>query len=171
PRATPPAPPAPPTPEVTTPATEEKAATPAAGAGATEAKKKPEPVKIVFEGIRDRLTLLPLGLNAEEPVISPDGKTLLFGARVANQVALYTYSLDELSKEPPVARQLTSTPGRKGDYAFTPDGKEVFYLENGSVKSITVETRTPKSIAVSARMEVDFDAEKKVVFDEAWETL
>ena len=29
-------------------------------------------MKIVFEGIRDRLTLLPLGLNAEEPVISAE---------------------------------------------------------------------------------------------------
>ncbi len=148
--------------------TEEKPATPPV---ATEAKKKPEPVKIVFEGIRDRLTLLPLGLNAEEPVISPDGKTLLFAARAANQPSLYTYSLDELSKEPPIARQLTSTPGRKSNYVFAPDNKEVFYLENGSVKSIVVETRTPKAITVTAPMQIDFDAEKKVVFEEAWGTL
>jgi tricorn protease len=150
------------------PATEEKPATPPAAA---EAKKKPEPVKIVFEGIRDRLTLLPLGLNVEEPVISPDGKTLLFGARTANQQSLYTYNLDELAKEPPVARQLTSTPGRKSDYMFMPDNKEVFYLENGGVRSIVIETRTPKTIAVTAPMQIDFDAEKKVVFEEAWETL
>ena len=154
-------------PAVTQPA-EEKPATPVE---ATENRKKPEPVKIVFEGIRDRLTLLPLGLNAEEPVISPDGKTLLFAANSANQQSLYTWNLDELAKEPPVARQLTSTPGRKSDYAFTADGKEVFYLENGMVKSIALESRTPKSIAVSAVMQVDFDAEKKVVFEEAWETL
>ncbi len=142
-----------------------------AGRDAPNAKKKPEPVKIVFEGIRDRLTFLPLGLNADEPVISPDGKTLLFAARSANQQSLYTYSLDELPKEPPVARQLTSTPGRKSDYAFAPDGKEVFYLENGTVKSIVVESRTPKTIAVNAAMQIDFDEEKKVVFEEAWETL
>jgi Tol biopolymer transport system component len=151
-----------------TPETEEKPATPAA-----EVKKKPEPapVKIVFEGIRDRLTLLPLGLDADEPVISPDGKTLLFAARTANQQSLYTYNLDELAKEPPVARQLTSTPGRKSDYVFAPDNKEVFYLENGTVKTIVVETRTPKTVAMTASMEIDFDAEKKVVFEEAWETL
>jgi tricorn protease len=164
---TPATPGTPTTPTVTPPA-EEKSATPPAAA---DAKKKPEPVKIVFEGIRNRLTLLPLGLNAEEPVISPDGKILLFAARAANQQSLYTYGLDELAKEPPVARQLTSTPGRKSDYVFTPDNKEVFYLENGSVKSIAVETRTPKTIAVSAPMQIDFDAEKKVVFEEAWETL
>jgi tricorn protease len=168
---TPSSPTAPTTPDVTTPVTEEKAATPAAGAGATEAKKKPEPVKIVFEGIRDRLTLLPLGLNAEEPVISADGKMLLFGARSANQLGLYTYSLEELPKEPPVVRQLTSTAGRKTDYAFSPDAKDVFYLENGAVKSITVESRTVKAIAVTAPMQIDFDVEKKVVFEEAWETL
>jgi len=148
--------------------TEEKPATPPA---ALDAKKKPEPVKIVFEGIRDRLTLLPIGLNAEEPVISNDGKNLLFAARSANQQSLYTYSLEELPKEPPVARQLTSTPGRKSNYIFAPDGKDVFYLENGTVKTILVESRTPKTIAVSAPMQIDFDVEKKVVFEEAWETL
>jgi tricorn protease len=168
PSKTPGTPTTPATPAVAPPApTEEKPATPPAA----EAKKKPEPVKIVFEGIRDRLTLLPLGLNVEEPVISPDGKTLLFGARTANQQSLYTYSLDELSKEPPVARQLTQTPGRKSDYFFSPDNKDVFFLENGSVKSIVIESRTPKTIAVTAPMQIDFDVEKKVVFEEAWETL
>jgi tricorn protease len=152
-----------------TPQTEEKPATPVAGADAK--KPEPAPVKIVFEGIHDRLTLLPLGLNAEEPVISPDGKTLLFAARTANQQSLYTYNLDELAKEPVVVRQLTSTPGRKSDYAFTADSKEVFYLENGMVKSITIESRTPKSIAVNAPLQIDFDKEKEVVFEEAWATL
>jgi tricorn protease len=169
PSKTPGTPSAPSSPPVTPEPTEEKPA--AKTAGAAEDKKKPEPVKIVFEGIRDRLTLLPLGLNAEEAVISSDGKTLLFAARSANQLELYTYSLDELSKEPPVARQLTSTPGRKSDYAFSPDAKEVYFLENGSVKSIALESRTPKTIAVSAPMQIDFDVEKKVVFEEAWETL
>ncbi len=138
---------------------------------ASSPKKKPEPVKIVFEGIHDRLTLLPLGLSSEEPAISPDGKMLLFAARSANQQSLYTYSLDELAKEPPVARQLTSTPGFRSDFAFSPDSKEVVYLENGVVHSIAVESRNAKSIAASAPMDVDFDAEKKVVFEEAWGIL
>jgi tricorn protease len=138
-------------------------------------KKKPEPVKIVFESIRDRLTLLPLGIGVSSPVISPDGKTLLFSAEIADQENLYTYSLDELAKEPATARQLTSTPGGKSDYAFSPDSKEVFYVESGpggsGVRSISIETRTPKPVAISASMDVDFDKEKQVVFDEVWNTL
>jgi Tol biopolymer transport system component/C-terminal processing protease CtpA/Prc len=138
---------------------------------AKEKDKKPEPVKIVFEGIRERLTILPIGLGAESPVISPDGKTLLFTAAAANQQNLYTYSLDELAKEPAIARQLTSTPGRKAAYAFTPDSKEVFYLENDGVRTITLEAKMPKPVAVSARVQVDFEQEKRVVFEEAWNEL
>ncbi|HWZ50417.1 MAG TPA: S41 family peptidase [Granulicella sp.] len=158
------------------PATETKQAeAETATAAKPGAKKKPEPVKIVFDGIRDRLTLMPLGLGVRSPVISPDGKTLLFAAEVAGQENLYTYSLDELAKEPPAARQLTSTRGRKGDYAFSPDSKEVFFLEGtgagSSVQSISLEARTQKPVAVTASMDVDFDQEKEVVFDELWSTL
>ena len=168
------------TPEKTEPAKDEAADTKTADTKDDEKKpadkkKKPEPVKIVFEGIRERLTLLPLGLGANSPVISPDGKTLLFSASVAGQDNLYTYSLDELAKEPATVKQLTSTAGRKGDYAFSPDSKEVFYLEGGpggsGVRSIALESRAPKPVAVSATIEVDFDKEKQVVFDEVWNTL
>ncbi len=136
-----------------------------------DAKKKPEPVKIVFEGIRDRLTILPLGLGAGTPVISPDGKTLVFESESANQLNLYTYPLDELAKEPAVTKQLTTTNGYKSDYVFTSDSKELYYLENGGIRSIALEAKSPKPIAVSAKLQVDFDQEKKVVFEEAWGEL
>ena len=141
--------------------------------------KKPEPTKIIFEGIRDRVTLLPLGLDAESPIISPDGKTLVFSADTAGQSNLYAYSLDELAKEPATARQLTTTPNGKSDYAFTPDSKELFYLEGGGpmggggsgVRTLTLEAHTAKPVAVSAAIDVDFDKEKEVVFHELWDTL
>ncbi len=96
---------------------------------------------------------------------------------------IYTYSLDELSREPASARQLTSTPGFKSDIAWSPDSKTIYYLEGPSptanaggdapsgVRAIPIDTRTPRPIPVSASMEVDFDHEKQVVFDEAWNTL
>ncbi|MBW4026575.1 MAG: peptidase S41 [Acidobacteria bacterium] len=146
------------------------AATPAASP-ATEKNKKPEPVKIDFTHIRERLTLLPLGLDARDPFISPDGKTLVFAARVAGEDNLYSYSLDELSKEPPVAKQLTSTAGGKGLDRFSSDSKEFFYLESGQLHQLTLDSRANKTIAANATMDVDFNEEKKIVFDEAWSEL
>ncbi len=112
-----------------------------AGAGAKTAK--PAPVKVDFDGIRERLTPLPLGLNADGPVIGPDGKTLLVAARAAGQVNLFTYSLDEMAREPPTARQLTSTAGMKRDYAFTPDSKRAAGAALGEEMKKRLEWRRP----------------------------
>ena len=157
-----------------------------AAADASAPKKPVEPTKIVFEGIRERLTLLPLGeLGVSYPVISPDGKTLAFLADVAGQENIYTYSLDELAREPASPRQLTSDPGAKSDLAFTPDSKAVYYLQgsggrgpaagaaeaSSGVRTVSLDTRTPKPIPVTAAIDVDFDQEKTVVFDEAWTVL
>ena len=138
-------------------------------APASPAVKNTKPVQIVFEGIRQRLSLLGLGVDAGSPVVSPDGKTLLFSAvSGVGQPNLYTFSLDELAREPAVPRQLTSTAGAKTGAQFSPDSKEVFYLEAGRITSISVETRISKPLAVTAELDVNFDEEKKEVFRQAW---
>jgi len=139
-----------------------------AAPAATPPKTAPQPVKVTFEGIRDRLSLVNTGLAVEHAEISPDGKTAVLVAEVAGQQNLYSYSLDELAREAPVARQLTSTPGGKSWVQFTPDSKEVFYLERGGISSISLETRQPKPLAVTAEIDVDFSREKTEVFREAW---
>ncbi len=136
-----------------------------------EAEKKPEPVPIRFDGLRDRLTLLPIGLNAEAPVISPDGKTLIFSARAGNQANLYSYSLEENPKEPPVAHQLTSTSSEKNDWEFGPDSKEIFYLDGGQLHRLALDSGASKPIPVTATFDVDFATEKNVAFEEAWHEL
>lgn len=131
----------------------------------------PKPVKIDWDGIRDRVSLIPTGLNSDAAIISPDGKWLLSTAEVAGQQNLYLYSLDELAKEPPVARQLTSTPGSKDNPQFSPDGKEVYYLDEGQIQIVPVDTRQVRGLGVSAEMDVDFAREKMQMFDESWTYL
>lgn len=126
------------------------------------------PVDIVFEDIRRRLSLLPVGVDVNAQRISPDGRSLLLTATSAGQQNLYLYSLDELAREPAVARQLTSTAGTKADAQFTPDGKDVFYLEQGRLHIVPIETRQPSQVSVTAEMDVDFSLEKMEVFRQAW---
>lgn len=130
-----------------------------------------KPVTIVFDNIRQRLTLVPAGLDIGEAFISPDGKTVVMIAGAAGQQNLYSWSLDELSRERPVAKQLTTTAGPKADVSFSPDGKDVFYLDEGRIQAVTLEKREVRSVAVTAELDVDFAKEKMVVFDQAWRLL
>ncbi|GAB3951373.1 S41 family peptidase [Spirosoma harenae] len=153
----------------TPPATTEKATPRDTGASAKPKAAGKEATSIVFEGIRQRLSLLPIGIEVDAQSISKDGKTLLIVASVAGRQNLYTYSLDEGSAERSVARQLTTTPGQKSNAQFTADGKEVYYLEQGRIQSISLERREPRPLSVTAEMDVDFSTEKIQVFRQAWD--
>ena len=143
---------------------------PAASPAAPSADKAGKPVEIVFEGIRERTSLLPLGVDAGDQVISPDGKWVVLIATAAGQSNLWVYPLDELAKEEPVARQLTSTAGEKADPVFSPDSKEVFYLDQGRIHVAPLDGK-PRPLAVAAERETDFDEEKTAVFTQAWTYL
>lgn len=151
--------------------------TPAADGAAKQAapgeaqKKNIKPVEIVWENIRRRLSLLPVGVDANSISISADGKWLLMTASAAGQQNLYLYSLDDLAREPAVARQLTSTPGFKRNAQFSPDGKEVYYLQQGRIEAVSVDSRQSRTLNVTAEMSVDFAREKMETFHQAWNYL
>ncbi len=140
-------------------------------AAPTAAASRARPVEIVYDDIRRRASILPVGLDVSRQEISPDGKWLLFTASAAGQQNLYVYPIDELSKDPAIARQLTSTPGPKRSAHFTPDSKEVYYLDRGRVSNVTLDRREPKGIPVTAELDVDFSREKLEAFHQAWSYL
>ncbi len=160
-----------PAPDSKEPAKTDTPAKPVTDAKPAAPKKKVEPTRIVFDGIRERASYLPLGMDVGDPLISPDGKVLVFRARQAGQTNFYTWNLDELAKEPPVPVQLTSTRKPKGDIAFSPDSKEVWFLEGGAIVSSPIDQPKPKPLAANAELDVDFDVEKTVVFEQAWSVL
>jgi C-terminal processing protease CtpA/Prc len=128
-------------------------------------------VEIAWDDIRLRSTALNTGLDASRALISPDGKTLLLVAGAAGQTNLWTWSLDELSREDPVARQLTTTSGGKGNVQWSNDGTEVWFTEGGRIQALNVASRTVRSVNATAELDVDFAQEKLVVFSQAWTYL
>jgi Tol biopolymer transport system component/C-terminal processing protease CtpA/Prc len=146
------------------------------GGGGGAAATRPadvKPVEIDFTDIRRRVSTLPLGTNYSAQGISPDGKWLLANG----DGNLYVFPLDA-----PAAgrggrgggaagggsRQLTTTGGGKSSAQFTPDSREVFYLEGGRINIVTVESRQSRAVNVTAELDVDFSQEKMEVFRQAW---
>jgi Tol biopolymer transport system component/C-terminal processing protease CtpA/Prc len=137
---------------------------------AEEKRAGSKPVQVVFDDIRRRLSFLPVGLDVTYQSISPDGKWVALVANSANQANIYVYSLDELSREPAVAKQLTSTSGFKHWAQVSPDNKEIFFTENGRIGVVNLEGRS-RSLSVTAEMDVDFSREKMEVFRQGWSYL
>ena len=158
---TPPARPAPAEPKPAAPAD------PPAADPKTAKPDPPKPVDPVFEDIRRRIALLPTGVDVLSHAVSPDGKSVVLIAGAEGQQNLYLYPLDELAPDR-VARQLTTTASAKADPQFSPDGREIFYLDGGRVNIVTVEQRTSRPVNVTAEMTVNFDEEKHEVFRQAW---
>lgn len=129
-----------------------------------------EKKQIVFENIRRRLSLVQTGVNVVGQTISPDGKTLLVLATAEGQFNLYTQTLDELATETS-AKQITSTPNFKSDAQFSPDSKEVFYIENGRVNVVNLERGAIRPLALNLEMNTNFAEEKMEIFKQGWRFL
>lgn len=146
------------------------AASPAASPVTEEKKDDSKDTQIVFDDIRKRTSFLNSSLNAGDVIISPDGKTAVLSATAEGQFNLYTLPLDELANDQS-ARQLTSTQGFKSQAQFSPDGKEVYYLENGRIQIVTLDRRDVRGLGVNLDMNVDLNKEKMEVFEQGWRYL
>ncbi|HEX3549192.1 MAG TPA: LpqB family beta-propeller domain-containing protein [Candidatus Elarobacter sp.] len=127
--------------------------------------------RIEFEGIRDRVTFVPTGLDVTRVAVTPDSKTLVLVADAANEENLYTFSIDETASAPAVVKQLTSTAGRKTDVAIMPDGKTVAYLDSGRIFEADITGKGARPLPVVAELDADFAQDKRLVFDQAWSVL
>jgi tricorn protease len=136
-----------------------------------DGEKKVADVAIEFAGIRDRLHLLPLGLDAGDNAISPDGKWVAFIATTGDDENVYVYSIDELATEPSTPKQLSATTGRKRALQFSADNKEVWYLDGGKIASATIDPVKAKTLAVTAELDVDFVRERDEAFRQGWTWL
>ena len=141
-------------------------------ASPAEPKTPAQPgVELVFDGIARRLRFLtPSQLDASLQCISPDSRDMIFRATVAGKSNLWTQPLDEARRDQP-PRQLTMSPGYKWGAQFAPDGKSYFYLDNSQVFTRKFPSGDQTQIPIAAEIVIDFQQEKRQIFDECWRLL
>ena len=141
------------------------------GRDATSPQPRNSDVKAVepdVVDIRQRLSLLPIGLDVISVAISRDGRTAVVTALAAGQTNLYAYSLDDTAPSQPLARQLTTSAGVKEDAQFSADGRDVYYLEAGRIRIANLERRDSSPLTVTTELTPDFARERTAVFEQAW---
>ena len=151
-------------------ATPTPAPSPMISPSSAPSKEDEKKTEVVFDEIRKRLSIINTGVNGGAPVISPDGKTLAMLAVAEGQFNIYTRTLDELSNDNS-SRQLTSTNGGKSQMQFSPDGKEIYYLEGGRINIVTLERREVRPLNVNIEIPVNFSEDKMEVFGQGWRYL
>jgi Tol biopolymer transport system component/C-terminal processing protease CtpA/Prc len=134
-------------------------------------KEKKKTTTIEFAGIGERVSILQTGLDVARVSVTPDGKTLVLVADAANETNLYSFSIDDTSDEPQVAKQLTNSLGRKGDVAISSDGRTAYYTDSGRIFSADLTGKGARPLGVAAELDVDFNRDKPLVFDQMWSNL
>ena len=117
----------------------------------------PDEVEVVLEGIRRRGYVVDLDVSVGSVVLSPDGEH----AAVVGDGGLYYVSLGE-----------DAEPRRLGDggqsVQFSPDGRELWMLRGGRIRVVTVSSGDTRTVSASAEVVVDFEREKRAVFEQGW---
>ncbi len=148
------------------PATALATMSPAPAASGSPAGKR---TTVVLENIRERATVLPVGVDADGLAITNDGKTLVLTASAAGQQNVYSFNVDELAREQPIAKQLTATTGGKASLQVARDGKDAAYiLDQGRVAVVNLADGRVRPIAIVAELDADISKDKMEMFAQAW---
>lgn len=131
----------------------------------------PDPIRIEFEGIGRRASLINVGVDVGSLTLSPDGEQVVVAASAEGRQNLYVYPVGPSASGPRIARQLTSTGGGKGSIQFAPNGNEVYFLSGGRVQVVNVSSGNIRTVGVTAEFDADFHADKVAAFEQAWTEL
>ena len=127
--------------------------------------KLPDPVEIDLDGLKDRtirLTIHSSRLNSA--VMTPDGERLLYLARFEKGYDLWSY--EPRKQEVKLLAKLNAQ--RASNLRLDKEGKKAFLLVNGGLRKITIAEGAVKPVSLSARMDLDREAEREHLYEHVW---
>lgn len=101
------------------------------------------------------------------PVLTPDGKKYYFVASLLGKSEIWSAN----AKDEAELKQITSSGKAKSQLTISSDGKKLYFLEDGKLKSVSIPDGKAETISVKATMEVDIVANNRQKFNESWRML
>lgn len=126
------------------------------------------PVQVDFDNITARRhQSFSLAGSSEWPVLTPDSKQFIFVSSLLGKSEIWSVN----TEEKPELTQLTQSGKGKSFLSVTSDGKHAYFLEDGQVKSLDLDSKKLATLEFAPTLEVDLVANNKQRFNEAWRML
>jgi tricorn protease len=138
-------------------------------AGATNDRKMVKPVVIDFENIHERLVrVTSLPGDESDLVISKDGETFYYTTNSSNARGRDLYSVKWDGRE---LKEITKGGANPSGVTMDKEGRYLYFTRGGSLGRIDIRTSATESLPFSAKLRIDYVAERTQVFEEAWRTI
>lgn len=132
-------------------------------------KKGVKPIKIDFDRIYERIVqVTSFPGNESDLAISKDGETFFYTTASSTAKGRDLYSIKWDGKE---LKELTKGGSNPSNVIMDRDGKYLYYNRSGSLARLDIKGGTSDGLPFSAKMKVDYVAERTQVFEEAWRTI
>lgn len=145
-----------------------EAAAPRPGAAAND-RRAVKPIRIDFDNIHERLvqvTALPGGES--DLVISKDGETFYYTTNSSNARGRDLYSVKWDGRD---LKEITRGGSNPSAVTMDKEGRYLYFTRMGALSRIDLRTSATESLPYSAKLKIDYIAERTQVFEEAWRTI
>ncbi len=133
-------------------------------AKADDKDKAPEVLTYDLDHIEDRIARISMAsADIASAILSPDGETLYYLAKYDKGYDLYKYTPRKHE-----VKLVIKLGANEADFKLDKDGKKAFVLANGRLSTVEVDGGKSSGVDVSAKMELNEDAERAYMFEHIW---
>ena len=126
-------------------------------------------IKIDVKDIFERLVkVTSIAENEGNIQFSEDGETIYFTSKSPTKKGRDLFSIKWDGKD---IKKLTTDGGNPGSVKLSNDGKYLFFAQKGKLNRFDIAKDKKESLPFSAKMDIDFNAEKNQKFEEGWRAL
>jgi tricorn protease len=143
--------------------------TPARGPAGAD-RKPPKPIKIDFDRIHERIVQVTnFSGNENDLVISKDGETFYYTTNVSNARGRDLFSIKWDGRD---LKEITRGGTNPTGVTMDRDGRYLYFVrQGGNLARIDLRTSATEPMPFTAKMKINYTAERTQVFEEAWRAI